>query len=108
MKVLGKLFNKNKKTKTYSKDSEFKLCIINDDTNVIHQTLGITDERADELARISLQCYEKHDKVTEMLNEIYSHCTHINEVTMVLFVHHKIKEAKEMKGMDRFLKNLFE
>jgi hypothetical protein len=43
-----------------------------------------------------------------MLNEIYSHCTHINEVTMVLFVHHKIKEAKEMKGMDRFLKNLFE
>ncbi|MCX6195589.1 MAG: hypothetical protein NTY55_02905 [Flavobacteriia bacterium] len=108
MKVLGKLFTKKKEIKTYPKNSEFKLCIINDDTNTLYENLGITDERCKELTRITLRCLEKHDTTTGVLNEIYGHCKHINEVTMVLFIYHKITESRKIHNIGGMLKNLFE
>jgi hypothetical protein len=108
MKVLGKLFSKNKKIKTYPQDGEFKLCIINDDTNTLYESLGITDERCKELTSITLKCLEKHDTTIDVLNESYSHCKHINEVTMVLFIYHKIIESRKIHNIGGMLKNLFE
>ena len=108
MKKIWKSLFAKKKTKTYPQDGEFKLCIINDSTDIMHETLGMTNERAEELAKSTLECFEKHDKVTDMLNEAFSHCKHINEVTMVVFMHHRIVEVKKMGSMSSLLKNLFE
>ena len=108
MKVLGKLFTKKKEVKTYPQDGEFKLCIINESTDIMHETLGITNERAEQLAKSTLECFEKHDKVTDMLNEAFSHCKHLNEVTMVVFMHHRIVEVKKMGKIGSLLQNMFE
>lgn len=111
MNLLGKVFKKKKEVKTYPQDGEFKLCIINDNTDIMHETLGLTNERADELAEKTLKCYEKHEKVTDMLNEAFSHCKHINEVTMVTFMFHRVMELKKMEAgrasMEGMLKDLF-
>ena len=108
MNLLGKVFKKKKEVKTYPQDGEFKLCIINDKTDIMHETLGITNERAEELAKSTLECFEKHDKVTDMLNEAFSYCKHLNEVTMVVFMHHRIVQVKKMGSMESLLKNMFE
>lgn len=106
MRWLGKRLQKKKKT--YSKDGEFKLCIINDNTDIMHETLGLTDERAEELAKICVKSFKKHSKTTDTLNEIYTHCTHINEVTMVLFMFHRIAELHSKDKIGSLLRNLFE
>lgn len=111
MKVLGKLFTKKKEIKTYPQEGEFKLCIINEDTDILHETLGITDARAKELSEICLNAWDKHNKTTSMLQEMLTHCKHMNEVTMVFFIFHKIVELKTIQanrsGIEGMLHDLF-
>ena len=98
------------KKKTYSQDGEFKLCIINDNTDSLHETLGLTDERAKELSEICLNAWNKHNKTTNMLQEMLGHCKHMNEVTMIFFIFHKIVELKRNEtrsGMEGMLREIF-
>jgi hypothetical protein len=98
------------KKKTYSQDGEFKLCIINDNTDSLHETLGLTDERAKELSEICLNAWNKHNKTTSMLQEMFGHCKHMNEVTMIFFIFHKIVELKRNEtrsGMEGMLREIF-
>jgi hypothetical protein len=98
------------KKKTYSQDGEFKLCIINDNTDSLHETLGLTDERAKELSEICLNAWNKHNKTTSMLQEMLGHCKHMNEVTMIFFIFHKIVELKRNEtrsGMEGMLREIF-
>lgn len=105
MKWLGKRLQKKK---TYSQDGEFKLCIINEDTDLMHETLGLTDQKAEELAKICLKAYENNNKATDMIDEILSHCKHINEVTMAFFMFHRITELKKRESsLGGIFKELF-
>jgi hypothetical protein len=111
MNLLGKVFKKKKEVKTYPQDGEFKICIINEDTDLMHETLGITNERAEELAKACSESWNEKDKVTDMIQQILGHCKHMNEVTMVFFMFHRIIELKKMEagraGMEGMLKELF-
>ena len=42
------------KKKNYPKDSQFKLCIVDETKEHLHEILGITEARADELARYAV------------------------------------------------------
>ena len=110
MNWLGKAFRK-KEIKTYPQDGEFKLCIINDDTDILHVTLGVTEARAKELSEVCLNAWDKHEKTTSIVQEMLSHCKHINEVTMVFFIFQKVVELKRIQanrsGMEGMLKDLF-
>lgn len=111
MNWLGKRLRKKKEIKTYPQNGEFRLCIINDDTDSLHETLGLTDERAKELSEICLNAWDNHNKTTSMLQEMISHCKHMNEVTMVFFIFHKIVDLKRIQanrsGIEGMLHDLF-
>ena len=110
MNWLGKAFRK-KEIKTYPQEGEFKLCIINEDTDILHEILGLTNERAEELAKICTAAWNDENKVTDMIQKILVHCKHMNEVTMIFFMFHKIVELKKIEaskaGMEGMLKDLF-
>lgn len=77
MNWLGKLFGKKK---TYPKqDFQLKLCIVDEKADLIYATLGITEKRAKEIAAFTLDAYRAHDKRTDSLQDILTHCTHLNE-----------------------------
>jgi hypothetical protein len=104
MKWFRRLFKK----KSYPQDSKFKLCIINDESDLIHEVLGITEERCQELAKICIEAYHASDIKTESYAIVVGKCNHINEVVMVMQMFERICELKNKKRkiMD-MLDNMF-
>ena len=80
--------------KTYPKDSQFKLCIVDENADMMMDTLGIIDSRAKEIAEITKKAYEGHQKKTDSLQEIFDHCVHINEVVFAYECFNRVHELK--------------
>lgn len=101
MNWFRKLF---KKKKTYSTDNKFKLCIVNDNTELLHETLGVTEERSKELLDIALKAYDSHATLTGSYEEMLESCKHINEVVMIMNMFNRIHEIKSKEsGLMGFL-----
>jgi len=75
--MLGKLF---KRKKTLKSSTALKLCIIDDTTSDLWITLGITDERRDEIIALCKDAYNNHNTKTGSYEQIVDKCNHINEV----------------------------
>jgi hypothetical protein len=104
MNWLGKMFKK----KSYPQDSKFKLCIINDESDLIHEVLGITEERCRELTKLCLEAYDASDMKTESLAFVVEKCTHINEVVMAVQIFEKVSNAKnKRRSIINMIDNLF-
>lgn len=91
MNWFKKLF---KKEKTYNTDYKFKLCIINDDTELLHEALGVTEERSKELLEVALKAYDNNKTLTDSYAEMLESCKHINEVIMIMNMFNRIHEIK--------------
>ena len=91
MNVLGKLFNKKK---TYPKNNKFEVLIIGEDRTDFQEMLGITDKRRDELVKLAVDSYEKHNLFSTSCKDAVAECNHINEVVFVMTVLTKVKEVK--------------
>lgn len=91
MKVLGKLFNRKK---TYPKNNKFEVLIIGEDTSDFQGMLGITDKRRDELLKLAVDSYKKHDLFTTSCQVAIAECTHINEVVLLMTILTKIREVE--------------
>jgi hypothetical protein len=105
MKWLGKLLGKKK---TYPKESQFKLCIINEDSDLVAEVLGITEQRAHEIGKLALKSYDSHSKKTDSLQELLNDCTHINEVVFAFECFNKIEKLKAEKySVLSFMQKLF-
>lgn len=89
MSFLGKVFKIKKKQKTYSQDNKFKLCIVDETATHMHTTLGVTDERAKELAVVAVNAYDNNDEVVTATQQILDNCNHINEVVLALKIFEK-------------------
>jgi hypothetical protein len=101
MNWLEKLFKKKKKT--YN-----KLLIIDDSKELIHEILGISDERAEELLNICLKAYDNNTHVHTCLEDVVSECKHTNEVVMATLMMQKVIDRKtQMNGLMGALKNMF-
>ena len=99
MNWLGKLFKKKKKS--YNTDCNYKLLIIDDTQQHLHEILGISEERTEELAKVCVKAYEKHDYFHATLEEVVSHCKHTNEVVMATLITQKVVDKNQSK--DRIL-----
>ena len=89
MSFLGKVFGIKKKQKTYSQDNKFKLCIVDETAQHMHTILGVTDERAMELAKIAVDAYDNNDDAVTATQQILDGCNHINEVILALKIFEK-------------------
>jgi hypothetical protein len=96
MNWLGKIFNKKKKS--YSTDNKYKLLIIDESAELIHQNLGIIDARADELLSACLHAYKEYKQLHLALVYIVDQCKHTNEIVFSTMVFSKIIERENAKG----------
>jgi hypothetical protein len=95
MKWFRKLFKKKKKS--YPQDNEFKLCIIDEKSDLLHDILGMTEVRCQEISKVVIEAYDRNDLMHESLDEILANCKHINEVVLALYVFHKYQELHNKK-----------
>jgi len=106
MKWLTKMLGKKKAT--YNNNNSYELLIINDDSDLLHQTLGISDKRVDELLNISIKAYNKNDNLHTALKDAVSECKHINEVVMATLIVQKIVDKNDSsERVGSILRNLF-
>ena len=70
-----KLFRK----KNYNTNKVFKLSIVDDNSTDLSITLGITNDRRDQLASLCKEAI-KLDKLSQSLDLVYSECKHENEI----------------------------
>lgn len=95
MKLLQNLFKK--KTKTYPKDIQQRLLIINDESKLIHEIFGITDKRAEELLDICSAQFTEYDHLHIVLKNVVDNCKHTNEIVFSTLMLSKIMERMNQK-----------
>jgi hypothetical protein len=106
MNWLEKVFKKKKKS--YNTDCNYKLLIIDDKAEHFHEILGVTEKRADELAKICLDAYKSHDYLHATLEEVVSKCKHTNEVVFATLITQKVIASEQSKDrLHHMLKGLF-
>ena len=106
MKWLGKMFKKKKKG--YNTDSQYKLLIIDEEADLLHHNLGITDERAEELLQVSIDAYDTSTVLHSALEKVVSSCKHTNEVVFVSLILQKIIDRKNHENsLFRSLRDIF-
>jgi hypothetical protein len=106
MKWLIKMFGKKKPT--YKSDNSYKLLIINDDSDLLHHSLGISDTRVEELLQISIKAYNNNNTLHTALRDAVSECKHSNEVVMATLIVQKIVDKNDsLERSHSILRNLF-
>ena len=106
MKFLKKAFSKKKKT--YNTDANYKLLIIDEKAELLHEILGITDERANELTRACLEAYDKNNTLADCLVAIVDEAKHTNEVVFGTLIMDKVIQRKNsMRGVMDMFQNMF-
>ena len=91
MSMLGKLFKKEKGLKP---STELKLCIIDDTTSDLWVTLGITEERRDEIVAFCKKAYHDHNVKTACYKDIVDQCKHVNEIVPACIVFERICDVE--------------
>jgi len=103
---LGKIFKKKKKS--YNSDSKYKLLIIDDEAELIHKNLGITDARAEVLLTVCLDSFDNSQRVHTAMEKVVSMCTHTNEIVFATLMMAKVIEKNEShERIHNLLKNMF-
>jgi len=106
MNWLGKVFGKKKRG--YNTNCDYKLLIIDDSKDLIHEILGITEKRAEELLKTCLKAYDDNNQLHTCLEQVVNECKHTNEVVMATLMMQKVIDRKnQMHGFMGVLKNIF-
>jgi len=106
MNWLGKMFKKKKKG--YNTDGQYKLLIIDDEADLLHKNLGITDVRVRELLDLCVNAYEKSSAMHIALERVVSECVHTNEVVMASLMLQKVVDRSNSSDrLHNMLKNMF-
>ena len=90
--MLGKLFKRKKKLKP---STALKVCIIDDTTSDLWVTLGITDERRDEIIAFTKKAYNDHDTKTDCYATIVDQCYHVNEIITACIIFERLSEIHD-------------
>ena len=106
MNWLGKMFKKKKKG--YNTDGKYKLLIIDDDSELLHKNLGITDARAEVILSKCLEAFESSQRVHVAMEKVVDICTHTNEIVFAtLKIAKVIEKNKSHSRIHNLLKNMF-
>jgi hypothetical protein len=106
MNWLGKVFTKKKKS--YSTNNEYKLLIIDDSKDLLHEIFGISQERVEYLLKACLKAYDDNEQLHSCLEQVVLECNHTNEVVMTTLMMQKVIDKKQsMHRVGDMFKNLF-
>lgn len=103
---LGKLFKKKKKG--YNTDGQYKLLIIDDEAELMHHNLGITDVRAEQILKSCIDAFESNNRFHLAMVEVVDKCVHTNEIVFASLMMAKIVEKSDSQTrIHNLLKNMF-
>ena len=106
MNWLGKMFKKKKKG--YNTDGQYKLLIIDDEAELLHKNLGMTNERAEIILNKCLESFENSQRVHVAMEKVVDICTHTNEIVFATLMMAKVIEKNEShERISNMLKNMF-
>ena len=88
MKVLGKLFNRKK---SYKADQKFEVLLIEEDSCLLNEALGISEERHKEIITFSIDAFKEGERYTDSCKIAIEKCNHINEVILAMTTLAKVK-----------------
>lgn len=94
----------SKKKKAYNTDNQFKLLIIEEDKENLHEIFGISEDRTEELLNYALDAYKDNNCLHECLEEMTSKCVHVNEVVFSTLMMYRIIESYQNR--DRLINML--
>jgi hypothetical protein len=107
-KVLFTLFPKFftiQKVYGQCEEGTYKLALIEPDSDSIVESLGIQDERVDEIIKFCRECYNESDKLTEAADKAFRRCVHPNELFFATSVLDQMHE-KNLNPLSSFIKKL--
>jgi hypothetical protein len=105
MNWFGKVFKKKKKSYP---QNEQRLLIIDDNAEHVHEILGISEKRAQEIVDMCLKSYDNNTELTASLEEVVNQSKHTNETVFITMVMLKVIEKKNsMNGLMGALKSMF-
>jgi hypothetical protein len=81
-------------TRLKYKPCEPKFLLIDEKAAYLHDILGISEKRANELLTAADKAYDDHDKLHLCLEELVAICVHTNEVVFATMVLQKIIDQK--------------
>ena len=97
-----------KKKKSYPQDGKFYLCIVDENAQKLHENLGITEERAEELTKLCIDSYKNNEFLYKSLDDLVKGCVHTNEIVFATLIMHKVIDRFNAKNkLDDLIKNLF-
>jgi hypothetical protein len=88
MKGLGKLFNRNK---GYKANQKFEVLLIEEDSCLLNEALGISEERHREIITFSIDAFTEGERYTDSCKVAIEKCNHINEVILAMTTLVKVK-----------------
>jgi hypothetical protein len=107
MNWLGKMFKKKKKS--YNTDCNYNLLIIDDTQEHLHEILGISEERSEDITKIALRAYNDNNTLHTCLVDVIKECKHTNEVVFATLITHRVIEREKSKGsLEDFIKALLD
>ena len=108
MKWLKRLFGKKEKKLIFNEKGKYKLLIIDEDAELMHQNLGINDVRAEELLKLCLDSFEKNKCLHTAMKDVVDNCIHTNEIVFTSFMMSKILNTNEQRNrLHDMLKDMF-
>lgn len=93
MNLLGKLFNRKKKT--YTGNEKFQVLIIEEGSSSLNEALGINEKRYEQLIHLSIEAFKEGERYSDTCRVALEQCNHINEVVLVMTTLAKIKMSQE-------------
>ncbi len=87
-------FNRKKK---YKSNNSFDLLIIDDKGDTLQETLGISEERYEDIADICKIMFKKHNKISDVLKHTLKKMNHINEVAYAIMLVSRYNEMNRNK-----------
>jgi hypothetical protein len=94
------------KKKKYPSNQKFELLIIDDNSDELSVSLGISPERKDEMFDIVFAAYKESKCLSSAAQTILRHMNHINEVTYSIMMLNKIHHHKPESSLFDVLRKM--
>jgi hypothetical protein len=87
-----------RKKKVCPQDGKFKLLIIDDNSELMHEILGISEDRVKELLKNTAEAFDNNAELHLMLEKIVNYCKHENEIAMSMLIFQKIVDFQKRES----------
>lgn len=104
---LGSMFKKKLTPLPVDEKGSVKIHRLNDDTEYIHQALGIPDKRVDEIGKLCRKSIIDHKYTVSCMVDISQHLTHPNELFFATWVLRNVIQEQGQSHIGEILHKIF-